>query len=158
MPVAPACDADADLVPVCALTRRRFVAASATVVAVGCGPGAMPTKRTGKLDGNIYELEVAKLPELATPGGMIAVQTEGIKKPLIVMRLEGEQFRVMSSKCTHLGCTVRWDNEEQRLRCPCHGSRFDDAGKVVKGPAKTGLRVYPSQLNGTLLMVSLRDA
>jgi Rieske Fe-S protein len=153
----PESDGGDDLVPVCALTRRRFVGAAATVTLVGCGPGAMPTKKLGKVEDNVFELELAKVPELATPGGMIAVQPDGLKKPLIVMRLEGEKFRVLSSKCPHLGCTVRWDNEEQRLRCPCHGSRFGDDGKVQKGPAKAPLREYPSQLQGTLLQVSVRE-
>jgi len=151
-----ATDAGADLVPICALTRRRFVGAAATVTLVGCGPAAMPTQRLGKVDGTMVELELGKVPELATAGGMAAIQPDGLKKPLIVMRLEGEKFRVLSSKCTHLGCTVRWDNEEQRLRCPCHGSRFGDDGKVLKGPAKTPLREYPSQLAGTMLQISIR--
>ena len=151
-------DAGTDLVPICALTRRRFVGAAATVTLVGCGPAAMPTKRLGKVENNVVELDLGKIPELATAGGMVAVQPEGLRKPLIVMRLESQQFRVLSSKCTHLGCTVRWDNEEQRLRCPCHGSRFGDDGKVLKGPAKSPLREFPSQLAGTMLQIAVRDA
>ena len=143
-------DTGADLVPICALTRRRFVGAAATVTLVGCGPAAMPTKKLGKVESNVLELELAKIPELAVAGGMVAVLPDGLKKPLIVMRLEGERFRVLSSKCTHLGCTVRWDNEEQLLRCPCHGSRFTDDGKVSKGPAKTPLREFPTDLAGTI--------
>jgi Rieske Fe-S protein len=68
------------------------------------------------------------------------------------MRLEHDTFRVMSLRCTHLGCTVRWDNDAQVLRCPCHGSRFADDGRPVQGPAKRSLTVYPSQLLGTKLM------
>lgn len=150
-------DGEAD-VPICALTRRRFVGAAATVAAVGCGPAAMPTKKIGTVQDNIFELDLGKVPELATAGGMAAVQPTGLKKPLIVMRLEGDRFRVLSSKCPHMGCTVRWDNEEQLLRCPCHGSRFSDDGKVKKGPAKQPLREFPYQLAGTLLQVSVRDA
>lgn len=146
------------LVPACALTRRGFVGGvvGATVV-MGCGPSAMPTRKVPAIKDNILELELAKHPELATAGGMVAVLPDGIRKPLIVMRLEGERFRVLSSKCTHLGCTVRWDNEEQMLRCPCHGSRFSDDGKVQRGPAKQPLREYPNQLAGTVLQVSVRD-
>jgi cytochrome b6-f complex iron-sulfur subunit len=60
---------------------------------------------------------------------------------------------VLSSRCTHLGCTVRWDNEEQLLRCPCHGSRFSDDGKVVKGPAERPLAQHESQAWGTMLRI-----
>jgi len=58
---------------------------------------------------------------------------------------------VLSLRCSHFGCTVRWDNEEQVLRCPCHGSRFDDRGAVLKGPAKKSLPVYRSELSGTMI-------
>lgn len=148
---------DADVVPACALTRRRFVGASAGVVLVGCGPQSMPTYRVPGVKSNIVEFDLGVTPELATAGGIVAVQPDGLRKPLIVMRLEAQRFRVLSSKCTHLGCTVRWDNGEQLLRCPCHGSRFDDQGKPQRGPAKQPLREYPNQLAGTTLQIAVRD-
>lgn len=149
---------DAPLVPVCALSRRRFVGASAGLVLVGCGPKAMPVRKVPGVKDNVVELEVSKIAELGTAGGIVAVLPEGMRKPLLVMRLEGEQFRVLSSKCTHLGCTVRWDNEEQSLRCPCHGSRFSDDGKPTRGPAKEPLASYPNQLAGTVLQIAVKDS
>jgi cytochrome b6-f complex iron-sulfur subunit len=41
--------------------------------------------------------------------------------------------------CTHLGCTVNWQAEQNRFVCPCHGSQYDNQGRVVKGPAKRSL-------------------
>jgi cytochrome b6-f complex iron-sulfur subunit len=41
----------------------------------------------------------------------------------------------ISAKCTHLGCTVEWNPEENIFACPCHGSRFDANGQVTNGPA-----------------------
>ena len=37
--------------------------------------------------------------------------------------------------CTHLGCVVPWNTAANKFMCPCHGSQYDAAGKVVRGPA-----------------------
>ena len=46
-------------------------------------------------------------------------------------------FSALSLVCTHLGCTV--ENSSQGFACPCHGSRFDLQGKVLRGPASKPL-------------------
>ena len=49
------------------------------------------------------------------------------------------QLHTYSAVCTHLGCTVTWNNSEKSFDCPCHGSRFSSSGTVINGPANTGL-------------------
>lgn len=46
---------------------------------------------------------------------------------------------VVSTKCPHLGCEVKWNADELTWDCPCHGSRFDYDGKWIESPAKGGL-------------------
>lgn len=41
----------------------------------------------------------------------------------------------MSSRCTHVGCPVRFASAAYRFICPCHGSAFDFQGNRVVGPA-----------------------
>ncbi len=61
------------------------------------------------------------------------------------------EFLVVEGSCTHLGCApiedfpVRpADNWGGGFFCPCHGSKFDLAGRVFNGvPAPTNLRVPP---------------
>ncbi len=43
----------------------------------------------------------------------------------------------ISAVCTHLGCVVNYTSD--RFECPCHGSRYNAAGYVLKGPAKLPL-------------------
>ena len=47
-------------------------------------------------------------------------------------------FHAISSVCTHLGCIVA-HSEQEGFACPCHGSKFNQQGKVTGGPAPTGL-------------------
>lgn len=38
-------------------------------------------------------------------------------------------------RCPHLGCALRWNAAEHTWDCPCHGSRFDENGKILNNPA-----------------------
>lgn len=43
-------------------------------------------------------------------------------------------------RCPHMGCALRWNKIEKTWDCPCHGSRFDQKGNLITGPAKRGIR------------------
>lgn len=43
-------------------------------------------------------------------------------------------------RCPHLGCTLKWNREEHTWDCPCHGSRFDEKGRLLDNPAAGDLR------------------
>lgn len=49
----------------------------------------------------------------------------------------------VSRRCTHLGCTLSYDEAARQLVCPCHHSQFDTSGKRLAGPAQRNLAVYP---------------
>ena len=51
----------------------------------------------------------------------------------IIRREDG--FYCFWARCTHLGCTPNWFGDQQRFRCPCHGSNFNISGDVIAGPA-----------------------
>ena len=56
-----------------------------------------------------------------------------------IYRDEAGVLHERSAICPHLGCLVRWNSTEKSWDCPCHGSRYDLKGRVLNGPAKTGL-------------------
>ncbi|MGI0493664.1 cytochrome b6-f complex iron-sulfur subunit [Alkalinema pantanalense CENA528] len=45
------------------------------------------------------------------------------------------------NNCTHLGCTFPWNGMDQQFQCPCHGSRYDETGQVLRGPADRPLKL-----------------
>lgn len=52
--------------------------------------------------------------------------------PALLVR-SASGFSAFSLTCTHLGCTLQ--QEAEGFACPCHGSQFDDEGRVLRGPA-----------------------
>ena len=52
----------------------------------------------------------------------------------------------VSTRCTHLGCQVKWNSAERSWDCPCHGSRFAPEGDVLQGPAVRPLEVKAEEL------------
>lgn len=42
-------------------------------------------------------------------------------------------------RCSHMGCALSWNPQTKSWDCPCHGSRFDEEGKILDNPAKEDL-------------------
>jgi cytochrome b6-f complex iron-sulfur subunit len=66
----------------------------------------------------------------------------------IVSTADGIKDFGIGAVCTHLGCTVPWNKAANRFCCPCHGSQYDENGKVVRGPAPLSLALAHTSING----------
>jgi ubiquinol-cytochrome c reductase iron-sulfur subunit len=105
--------------------------------------------------------------ELKDPKSEESEQPEYAKNEL---RARNADFLVLIGNCTHLGCLpkARFQAGLPELGadwpggffCPCHGSRFDLAGRVFEGsPASVNLKVPPYDfLNETTLVIGLDNA
>lgn len=76
--------------------------------------------------------------------------------PAILLRTSDGELRALSAVCSHLGCTVRFDRELQRIWCACHKGVFDLTGKNVEGPPSKPLEMYDIQRYGPHLLVARR--
>jgi ubiquinol-cytochrome c reductase iron-sulfur subunit len=56
-------------------------------------------------------------------------------------RVKHPEWLVVVGICTHLGCVP--NKEGPGWTCHCHGSQYDDSGRVIRGPAPKNLAVPP---------------
>jgi Rieske Fe-S protein len=60
--------------------------------------------------------------------------------PAILLRIADREVVAFSQKCTHLGCVVYFEAEEDRWHCPCHEGNFEvRTGSVISGPPPRAL-------------------
>jgi cytochrome b6-f complex iron-sulfur subunit len=65
--------------------------------------------------------------------------------------LVGEGLMALYQKCVHLGCRVPFCQASQWFECPCHGSKYNNAGEYRDGPAPRGMdRFAVTVQNGTV--------
>ncbi|GAB4859504.1 hypothetical protein Ancab_010971 [Ancistrocladus abbreviatus] len=68
--------------------------------------------------------------------------TQGLKGDPTYLLVENDGTLAtygINAVCTHLGCVVPWNTAENKFICPCHGSQYNNQGKVVRGPAPLSL-------------------
>jgi len=85
------------------------------------------------------------------------------------VRAMNEELLIIEGVCTHLGCSPKFVPEVQPqpydadwqggFFCPCHGSKFDMAGRVYKGvPAPTNMKVPPHRIDGGVVTIGEETA
>jgi ubiquinol-cytochrome c reductase iron-sulfur subunit len=104
----------------------------------------------------------AVTPRLTDPGSKSSKQPKYAENEF---RSAKPELMVMEGVCTHLGCSPQLKAADAKAEmggdwvggfyCPCHGSKFDYAGRVFRGaPAPTNLEVPPYTFisDGTLVI------
>ena len=58
----------------------------------------------------------------------------------------GTDFVALSNVCTHLGCRVRWVEDQSGFFCPCHNAIFNPDGSVSTGPPPRALDRFETKV------------
>jgi Rieske Fe-S protein len=65
----------------------------------------------------------------------------------------GREFAAMSNICTHLGCRIRWIEDNDGFFCPCHNGVFSKDGQVVSGPVPRALDRFETRVEDGQLQI-----
>lgn len=102
-------------------------------------------------EASVSSVVAAKVGELATNTAKIF--RFGNRPGLLVKTPQGE-LRAFSAVCTHLHCTVRYDQDDSLIWCACHNGKFDLNGQVISGPPPRPLDAYHVNVSGEQIVVS----
>lgn len=70
-------------------------------------------------------------------------------------RLEDGGFIALSLRCTHLGCSINWEESKKSFVCPCHSSSFSIDGDVLNPPAPKALDYFPVKIENGIVKVDV---
>lgn len=108
--------------------------------------GAWTTLAAGVvLTGRLVGAAIGRRPEtsrrLLLAGSLAALPMGGrLSAPGVILLRDERGVAAVSSRCTHLGCTIT--SNARGFECNCHGSVFAQDGRVIEGPATDPLPWY----------------
>jgi Rieske Fe-S protein len=97
-----------------------------------------------KIVGNVEDFEIN------------TVTTDRVNKFYLVRQQDGA-FLALSLMCSHLGCSISWDDQKNQFICPCHSSSFNKQGEVINSPAPRPLDYFPVIIEEGKVKIDLRQ-
>jgi cytochrome b6-f complex iron-sulfur subunit len=88
------------------------------------------------------------VPYNGRPKGGVDYASEGVS---------GEGIMPLYQRCVHLGCRVPFCGQSKWFECPCHGSKYNQAGEYQLGPAPRGMDRFHMEVVGGRVMVDTSE-
>lgn len=108
-----------------------------------------PREQAGQ--GNVTSVTVAPVSEIP-PGTGRNFQFGSI--PALVVHTEDGQLHAFNATCTHLGCTVQYRADMDRIWCACHGGQYDPVtGRNIAGPPPSPLAQLSAEVRDEQVVV-----
>jgi cytochrome b6-f complex iron-sulfur subunit len=124
--------------------RRRFLAAVGTTGLVAGALGLLGALARSVVPDVLYEAP-RRFP-VGRPSDFPPASVTLVSERRLFVFNTPEGFYAISAICSHLGCNVNHE-EGKGFACPCHGSTFEEDGRVRKGPAAWPLPRFSMSLS-----------
>ncbi|MBI4370859.1 MAG: ubiquinol-cytochrome c reductase iron-sulfur subunit [Elusimicrobia bacterium] len=119
--------------PAAAMTRGDFLWAGWSMLAAFFAASAAAGARF--LFPNVIYEPSQKFNAGPAAGYDLGVSTKWLNEQRVWIVRTPSGFYALWARCTHLGCTPNWWGDQNRFKCPCHGSNYTMEGDVIAGPA-----------------------
>jgi Rieske Fe-S protein len=99
------------------------------------------------------EVSAGKVQDLKPNSGKIV---KFGSRPALLIRVNDTEWRAYSAICTHLNCTVQFQDSTRQIWCACHNGFYDLNGKVLSGPPPRPLEEYAVHIRGEDVVITRR--
>lgn len=88
------------------------------------------------------------------PAGSVLMFKFGSSPAMLIHHQDGS-WVALTAVCTHLGCTVQYEPQMNRIHCACHGGVYDPrTGANISGPPPKPLKLFKVSVNEADVLVS----
>jgi len=88
------------------------------------------------------------------PAGSVLMFKFGTAPSMLIHHMDG-RWIALTAVCTHLGCTVQYEPQADRIHCACHGGVYNPyTGANVSGPPPKPLKLFKVAVNEAGVEVS----
>jgi len=101
----------------------------------------------------VNEVVAGKFSEMKPNSGKIV---KFGNKPALLVRVNDTDWKAFSAVCSHLNCTVQYQESSRQIWCACHNGTYDMNGRVVSGPPPKGLEEFGVNVRGDEVVISRR--
>jgi len=104
-------------------------------------------------EATVNEVSAGKVGDLKPNSGRIV---KFGSRPVLLVRVSETEWRAFSALCTHLDCTVQYQEQRRQIWCACHNGFYDLNGRVVSGPPPRPLESYEARVRGEEVVIARR--
>jgi len=102
-------------------------------------------------------IDLKRAPELGKPGGAIRLESDTLPQRVLVIHGDDDQYHAFHNKCTHGGRRLDPVPGAKTVQCCSVGkSTFSYDGKLLEGSAKGPVAIYPVQVDGDKINITIQ--